>query len=440
MLLLPVLFFAACNVSEPTIVPAKITFDNADELGFVSLDFSSKAASQTISFKADGEWHIVIQASEDWISVSPSSGQGDGTISVSVSDNPAEQSRRGFVSFVCDGLEQKVMLKVYQDQLYVRKIVFEGAKGYVPKAGGTFLVNVKTVYVDDWTVSCDDSWLSVEKADATHLRMICGAAETPRSAKVTLTAVGTEEPVVGEGEFIQWLKADVLDVEFTEEGARDLAQEREIRFVPNTSECSVSLNTAYGSFVPTFSHPMGGSCSGGIYRTDIDNTMMECLNDGFSMEAVVMLSDEPNGKEIKAFSSTKGGGFAIMVNSSSRGNDLTFLLNNGAWQFIKTGVIPMPGVFYHVLGTWDQATGVAKVYLDGVLKGEYSVTGSLQYGTLNPNYITIGGNQNTQTEYNGSWRGDVVSARIFNATLSEKEVLARYHDYAPNGLEIVFSD
>lgn len=37
---------------------------------------------------------------------------------------------------------------------------------------------------------------------------------------------------------------------------------------------------------------------------------MSALNDGYTMEAVVMVNAAPNGNEIKAFSATTSGGMA----------------------------------------------------------------------------------------------------------------------------------
>lgn len=430
--------FMGCSADEPTKVPALLTIDNADELGVVKIDYTNKHSSQNISFKADGDWHVT--SCPDWVTISPSSGTGDATVTITVAANPVEKSRSTQIGFVCNGIEQKVLLQISQEQLYIRKLVFDGAKGYIPRAGGEFTVEVNPVFVDDWKVESSASWLKVEKTDAKHVKVTCDAVDAQRKANVTLTAIGTEEEVTSTTEFIQWLKADVLDVEFTADGARDLAQNRTISYEPGTN-CTIAMNSDFGLYVPSFKHTQAGSCKDGIFRTDIDASMQECLNDGFSMEAVVMIAEEPNGKETKPFASTKSGGFGILVNTSARGSDLSFLVNNGGWNFIKTGVTPQVGVYYHILGTWDQATGVGKVYLDGELMGTFDVAGELKYGSLNPNFLTIGANENGQkASYNGGWNGDVVAAKIFDAPLTDKEALARYHDYAPYGLEIIFTD
>lgn len=74
--------------------------------GATFLQFTDKAGSQPLEITADGEWTSEVDA--DWISISPISGKGDTTVSVSVSENTTEESRKGNIIYRFDAKETVV--------------------------------------------------------------------------------------------------------------------------------------------------------------------------------------------------------------------------------------------------------------------------------------------------------------------------------------------
>ena len=158
---------------------------------------------------------------------------------------------------------------------------------------------------------------------------------------------------------------------------------------------------------------------------------MSALNEGYTMEAVVMVNAAPNGNEIKAFSATTSGGMALMIANTSRGKGLEFIQHNGSsWCFASTDVVPEVGVYYHLVGVYDPATSKIYCYVNGELKASAACTG-IKHMTTSSSRVrafTIGGNTQSNTQMNGAWCGEVSLARIYDAPLTADEVTALYED------------
>ena len=441
LLAVTVLFaLLACQEKEITTVPAKIVLDNADGFGAVAVKFSNKVETQSISFTADGDWRIHVPSDATWITVSPSSGHGNGekvTAQITVQANLVEKKRGATLSFISDGLEQKALVMLEQEQLYIRKMQLPGSKVLIGQAASTYTVKVTSVFVDSFTASSTASWLTAKMgANSGELKLTVTANNgAPRSCDIVLTSapIPGEESIKANLKVTQFNvaapKPDILDVDFKSDGsAIDVAAGRTVTYYPG-DECVVSLNKTWNTYVPSFSHSMGGAYTAGCYKVEEDAEMISLMEDGYSMEAVFMLSEEPNGKEIKAFSCTRSGGTALMVGNSSHNNNLTFIINNGGWKFCDSGIVPVPGTYYHVLGTWDKASGDLICYIDGEKKAVVTgITGAFKRATMTPNYFTIGGNQAND----GGWRGDVVEACLYSTVISADEAYARAIETGPN--------
>lgn len=430
----------ACQEKEIATVPAKIVLDNADRFGTVAVQFGNKVETQSITFTAEGDWFIRVPANATWLTVSPASGQGNGekvTVTLSVEANPVEKARNAILAFVSDGLEQKALVTLKQEQLYVRKIRLPGSKVEIGQAAATYTIPVTAVFVNKFTVSGAASWLTAEMGtDSGELKLTVPANDgEPRSCEIVLAS----EPVSGEESVKDTLvvsqfnvpapKPDLFDIDFNSDAsAVDAARGKTVTYFPG-DECVLSLNKTWGTYVPSFSHSMGGGYSGGCYKVEEDAEMISLMQDGYSMEAVIMLSELPNGKEIKAFSCTRAGGTALMVGSSGHNNNLTFIINNKGWKFADSGIVPVPGTYYHVLGTWDKASGELICYVSGEKKATLTgITGTFKRAAMDPNHFTIGGNQAND----GGWRGDVVEACLFSAALTAGEAHARAIETGPH--------
>lgn len=188
--------FASCAPEEITKVPAKMSLENADELGAIALTFSNRAETKSVSFTADGDWYIRIPKDCNWLKASPASGSGNATVNFTTSLYEEEVPRDAKVAFVCDGLEQKAILKVTQLQkFYIEPSILSSV---LPKTGGEATVSVTT----NGTFTCNldaegAKWLSV--VSQTGNEVVLNAepiAATASKNLATLTFTCVEDPGV----------------------------------------------------------------------------------------------------------------------------------------------------------------------------------------------------------------------------------------------------
>lgn len=109
--------------------------------------------------------------------------------------------------------------------------------------------------------------------------------------------------------------------------------------------------------------------------------------------------------------------------SGSRQNELTFLVHvNGAYRWATSGVVPEPGVYYHVVGVWNKEEGKASVYVNGELMNTVGAAGNMSLPSkVDAQWFGIGGDAGASAAQSG-WKGDVVLARAYDAPLTQEEV------------------
>lgn len=188
--------FASCAPEEITKVPAKMSLENADELGAMALTFSNRAETKSVSFTADGDWYIRIPKDCNWLKASPASGSGNATVNFTTSLYEEEVPRDAKVAFVCDGLEQKAILNVTQLQkFYIEPSILSSV---LPKTGGEATVNVTT----NGTFTCDvdaegAKWLSVVSQTGNEVVINAEPISATTSKNLaTLTFTCVEDPGV----------------------------------------------------------------------------------------------------------------------------------------------------------------------------------------------------------------------------------------------------
>jgi len=107
------------------------------------------------------------------------------------------------------------------------------------------------------------------------------------------------------------------------------------------------------------------------------------------------------------------------INSVTTANAFTFGFNGGCGNAdLNSGVVPVAGQWYHVVGTYDGAT--IKIFVNGVLKNSQALATTIGSNTF-PLYI--GENPQATGRY---WSGDIDEIKIFDRALPDAEVLAMY--------------
>lgn len=121
------------------------------------------------------------------------------------------------------------------------------------------------------------------------------------------------------------------------------------------------------------------------------------------------------------------GPFEIYTEGSNSGQGFHWTINNNVDREIDTtgsGVIPS-GSWYHVVGTYNQATGLSQLYVNGVLKASQTFPA----GPLN--YAVANADNNISCFNNPRWAGEGIQGsldhlKIFNRALTADEVKAEY--------------
>lgn len=121
------------------------------------------------------------------------------------------------------------------------------------------------------------------------------------------------------------------------------------------------------------------------------------------------------------------GPFELYVDGDNPGYFHWTVLNGGTRQIstASSGTPISTGSWYHVVGTYSSATGVSKVYVNGVEKATGSFpSGAISYTTANTdNKISCFNNPRWSGE---GMRGALDHVKIFNRALTADEVLAEY--------------
>lgn len=123
---------AACHREDPEI-----------ELDTASVAVLAEGGNATVSFTCNYKWSA--QASEPWITVSPTSGgKGSQTVTIGLSPNTGNSVRSGSVDIRCDDMVRSI--RITQARSFDQKLslVFDGKTLQVPK----FLGNGVSAEVD----------------------------------------------------------------------------------------------------------------------------------------------------------------------------------------------------------------------------------------------------------------------------------------------------
>lgn len=124
-----------------------------------TMTFDNTAGSQTVNVTANVPWTVT--CAESWVTITPSSGNGNGSFTVSVQDNESFETRNA--QALIESLAGTVRLYIIQNgqeatvQVDVNEL-------HVPLAGGEFTVNVTAN--QPWKVSCDE-WMSCNPQSGT---------------------------------------------------------------------------------------------------------------------------------------------------------------------------------------------------------------------------------------------------------------------------------
>ena len=220
--------------------------------------------------------------------------------------------------------------------------------------------------------------------------------------------------------------ADLLDVEFLADGSAMNGTFTNLTSVNHGSvttsynstykryECDLTANTHHGT--PTkFYQFFFGNNSG----------FMGKLTDGHSVEALLRIpATPPNDNSADAFSNYQNGGSGISIRKK---NLCGYFHIGGSYRTVDSGVTPEVNRYYHVVASWNKATGAFDIYVDGELKSTLTgMTGDYKQPDDGHRYYVVGGNPNSSNAAD-AFSGYVTFARIYDTPLTAGQVKTLYN-------------
>ena len=176
--------------------PQHVTVEGADGFGAKTLHFSSLPSSETLPIQVKGEWHVYLPSDADWITVSPTSGESDGPVNLTltVTENTAFAERKTRLSFVSEGIEQKALVTLIQNKRYYIEATVP--KSVVNKNGGVF--DIAVVSNEKWTYTLDEegkTWLRETTREDARLVLAAAATTNPENHG-TVTFISDADPAI----------------------------------------------------------------------------------------------------------------------------------------------------------------------------------------------------------------------------------------------------
>lgn len=148
------------------------------------LNFGTRAGSSTISIHTSYPWTV----SDDtaWLTVSPASGAGEATVTVTVTDNPLNSSRIGTVTVSGGGITVSIM--VTQDGI---GLVVSPMNVFL--AAGSITIPVLVECNIDWIVTSFSPWISITPASGSGnttltVNITANTSTSPRSGTFAVSA------------------------------------------------------------------------------------------------------------------------------------------------------------------------------------------------------------------------------------------------------------
>ena len=170
-------------------------------LSKTDLEFDDQGGSQTIMVTANNEWHVLVDDSGDFYSVSPMDGAGDGMITVTLKPNETSSTRSARVAVVCTSHDRSMTQTFSLRQTCpVGHVHIESLEYNPPRENKVFdaeggLIIIEFTANAAWTLTCNQSDVTLDQTSgskgtfiATAIVPACPDFEG-RTIKFTLTCL-----------------------------------------------------------------------------------------------------------------------------------------------------------------------------------------------------------------------------------------------------------
>lgn len=128
------------------------------EVQVTKLDFVYKGASSSIRIQSNTEWKVTSNA--DWLSLSSTSGSGNGTLSIRAAANPTTVARNATITFTYGSSTTTVSVYQQGEPEYLTLSSTDPISFGLKGGSKTLTINSNV----NWTVSCNSTWLKLSTA------------------------------------------------------------------------------------------------------------------------------------------------------------------------------------------------------------------------------------------------------------------------------------
>jgi uncharacterized repeat protein (TIGR03803 family) len=158
------------------------------------ISIAAKSGTASVTLTSNVDWSV--SSDKDWLTISPSSGKDNGTLTITAQDNPTVSSRSANV-YISGTNVNTITISVTQAAGDPTLSLSPGTLNMTAASGaGSFNVITNT----SWSVSCPESWIQLQPVfgsgnSTIYLTANANASISERTAVVTVTAGGLSQTV-----------------------------------------------------------------------------------------------------------------------------------------------------------------------------------------------------------------------------------------------------
>lgn len=216
------------------------------------LQFSDKSGSQSVQIKSDGSWNA--GCVDNWVSLSPAGGNGDGNLAVGVSENTSYEERTSTIDIQLYEITKSISIQQQSKYFDLTSQSIE-----FPAKGGSTTLSVKTN--DQWTAATTEtvSWLTLTPSsdgDTPTLKIIAADNTTasPRNATIEVSTQGGRKIALSVTQAVRKLQVSQSKLSFFPKGGSStVTVETDGTYAITSTGNWFSIEKASGSFTVTAS-------------------------------------------------------------------------------------------------------------------------------------------------------------------------------------------
>lgn len=286
--------------------------------------FDGNAGSQSINVRADAPWTLNKSAEDDWLTVTPMSGNGDATITISATENNTRQDRVATLTLKMG--QQSKTITIGQASKYIS--LGQSAMQFNSKSNN-WVISVKSS--SKWTVEIPKECSSWLKASATNgnkdqdvtLSIADNPSANERSAEVLITLNDGQVVVAKLVQQGRYLRLPFSTVQIFAEGGNktvNIDSDGKISYEKSDNWFSITPGTTANSYIVSANKNSTQKMRQGTIRFWLSD-----ITDGTKVEATLRITQATDGNSF----TIEGYGDDTNFNGSSNDSQVTITIGKG---------------------------------------------------------------------------------------------------------------